>query len=173
MPGFDFSKSEIDVWKTPMPNGCSGLYFKRITWEKGELEIIAETDIASEIQNERECCRYNIICTPLFLLTLHHEAMAVNLIGQSNKFGIPAGSHMKIRNSKWIASLVKHEKYGFDWHDGEAVHYVLWSEDEVLHIVSKQEPQFTKVKEWRETSSDIKFPPLSVLSNKRKKVSHV
>ena len=142
------------------------------SWKDELFEIIADKSLEASTNGGKNTRRYRVYCTPLFALIIHHEAMSLKLWERASELGVKGHGHYIIRNSDWIDSLKAHEKYGYDWHEGEAVHYVFTADPEVIHIISKEQPKFEVLKEWREEASSIStslppWGPIAVLSKKK------
>lgn len=142
MPGFDFSKSELEVWKTPIPNGSISLYIDKATWDHGKFVIEVTSVFSENLLSPQFWHSFSISCEPTFAVIVADEAMGINLWGRSSELKLVAGGHLIITNSDWVSSFKQHEAYGYSYQKGEAVHYVLCACEDFIHIISKIPPVF-------------------------------
>jgi hypothetical protein len=142
MPGFDFSKSELEDWKTPIPNGSLGLHIEKASWDHGKFVVEVTSVFSDDVLSPQFWHSFSISCEPTFVVMIADEAMGINLWQRCSEVGLVCGGHLIVTNSDWVSSFKQHEAYGYSYQKGEAVHYVLCASDDFVHIVSKKPPVF-------------------------------
>jgi hypothetical protein len=143
MPSFDFSKCKLEVWETPLPAKSAGVNIDEAHWDHGRLKIETTSVVSDGPFAPQYLHRFSISCEPLFVLLVADEAMGISLWSRANELGLAGGGHLIVEDSDWISSFKTNEAYGYDWHRGEAVHYVLCAVTDFVHIVSKTPPAFS------------------------------